>query len=110
MYVVLEGLTVNCSIFICLLCYKDKFGQRYTYANCVKGKNVIYIYLCIMLQVTLVVQDEQVSEGLTTGLAPGPSISSSISVPNVSEQAIINVSATTQAITTNLALHPQLQE
>ena len=47
---------------------------------------------------------------LTTDLAPGPSASSSISVPNVSEQAIINTSTTTQEITTNPALHPQLQE
>ena len=45
----------------------------------------------------------------TTSLAPGPSASFNISVPNVSEQAITNASATTQSITTNPALHLQLQ-
>ena len=41
MHVVLEGLTVNCSICICLLCYKDKFGRTYIHANCMEGKQLI---------------------------------------------------------------------
>ena len=40
MYAVFEGLTVKYSIFICLLCYRDKFVQTYMYANCMEGKNV----------------------------------------------------------------------
>ena len=28
MYVVLERLTVNYSTYVCLLCYKDKFGEH----------------------------------------------------------------------------------
>ena len=47
---------------------------------------------------------------LTTCLAPGLSASSGINVPNVSEQATINASATSPAITINPVLHPQLQE
>ena len=46
MYVVLEGLTVNCNIFICLLCCKDNFGPTYTYTNCVEGKNwILHIFM-----------------------------------------------------------------